>query len=419
MIVCAADTGRAGKDKTDLEPNYRLYTSLTEQAQKKTWAEIDTAALQHNYRLLCEAVHAQHPSTRILAAVKADAYGHGAPACVRALLEQGCDFFAVSCIEEALAVRNVCKEAEKSADILVLGYTQPSLAAQLAEQQIIQTLLSEDYALRLAEEAANAGVTVRVHVAVDTGMNRIGIPAHSDSEILAAIHTVARIASLPHLRVEGSFTHFARADEEPFGEGEAFSDLQAARDRRLYEALEERGTHIPFHHVCNSAAALCRPREHFDGVRFGIALYGFCPPKHIALPLRPVMKLKTVIAHLHPLLPGESVGYGGRFVADSERLLATLPIGYGDGLLRAYTGAAVTVQTANGPRTAPIVGNICMDQCMIDVTDLGAQIGDEVTLFGNDSRELSALAARASTIEYECLCLISARVTRRYINSEK
>ncbi len=409
---------RPKRRRIKTEQIYKLYSSLTELEQRKTWAEIDLDALRRNYRLLFDTVAAQGSSTRIIAVVKAEAYGHGAPECVRTLLAEGCDFFAVSCIDEAVAVRAVCDGAHKSADILILGYTQPSLASQLARFNIIQTLLSEDYAVRLEESAAAAGITVRAHVALDTGMNRIGFAAHSEDEILAGTAAIARVCTFPHLNIEGMFTHFARADEEPNGEGEARTDLQAERYRRVCHALEERGIRIPFHHACNSAAAVRRPNDYFQGVRIGILLFGARPSDQIELPLKPVMKLKTVISHLHKLLPGEAVSYGGTYTAESERLIATMPIGYADGFLRAYSGSFVTVETAEGPRVAPIVGRICMDQCMIDVTGTGARTGDTVTLFGGDPKELYAYADRAATIDYECLCLISSRVTRRYVGIE-
>ena len=397
-----------------MEPIYKLYSSLTELEQRKTWAEIDLDALRQNYRLVCQLVSGSKPAPRIMAVVKAEAYGHGAPACVRTLLDEGCDFFAVSCIDEAVAVRAVCDGEGKPADILVLGYTNPLHAAGLARFNIIQTLLSEDYAHGLEQAAGAAGVSVRVHAALDTGMNRIGFAVHSEDEISASVSALLRVSGFPHLSLEGAFTHFSRADEEPFGEGDARTEQQALRYRQVISALEERGLHLAFHHACNSAATCRYPLEHMSGVRVGVLLYGAQPSQYVDLPLRPVMKLKTVISHLHKLLPGEAVSYGGSFTADSERLIATLPIGYADGFLRAYSGAGVTVTTQCGDCTVPIVGRICMDQCMIDVTDTGASLGDVVTLFGNTPRELSDLAARAETVVYEPLCLISSRVPRIY-----
>ncbi len=398
-----------------MEHSYKLYSSLADLEQTKTWAEIDLGALRHNYRLLRDTVTASSPRTRILAVVKAEAYGHGAPECVRVLLDEGCDFFAVSCIDEAVAVRTVCDAEQKHADILILGYTQPSLAIQLSRFNIIQTLLSEDYAVRLQAAAENANVMLRTHLALDTGMNRIGFGAHGDEEIASTVSAISRVCTFSHLDVEGMFTHFSRADEPFDAGGEEATDLQALRYRTVRNLLEEHGIHLPFHHLCNSAASVRRPRDYFDGVRIGILLFGARPSPSIDLPLRPVMKLKTVISHLHRLLPGESVSYGGDYQAQSARLIATIPIGYADGFLRAYSGMSVSVRTANGDCRVPIVGRICMDQCMLDVTETGAQIGDVVTLFGSSPDDLSACAAHARTVDYECLCLISSRVPRCYV----
>ena len=397
-----------------MERAYKLYSSLPDLEQRKTWAEIDLEALRRNYRLLRDMATAENPAVRMIAVVKAEAYGHGAPACVETLLGEGCDFFAVSCIDEAVAVRQVCDNAHRETDILILGYTPPELALQLGRYEITQALLSEDYAARLEANAAAAGVTVRTHVALDTGMNRIGFPAHSGMELAATVSAIARVAGFSHLSLEGMFTHFARADEAPGGDGEALTDLQSARYRAVRSALERQGVCIPFHHVCNSAAGVRRAADRMSGVRLGILLYGARPSDCIELPLKPVMKLRTVISHLHKLLPGETVSYGGTFSAPDERLIATMPIGYADGFLRAYSGSFVTVETKNGNKPAPIVGRICMDQTMIDVTGTGAAVGDSVTLFGNDPKELYAYADRAATIDYECLCLISSRVVRIY-----
>jgi alanine racemase len=305
----------------------------------------------------------------------------------------------------------------------------------LAHFDLIQNLLSEDYARALNDAATAAGVTLRTHVAVDTGMHRIGFAAYGEEEILASADAILRIARLPHLSLEGMLTHYARADEiaplseqnretsptashAPADRAEATA-RQAARYRRLRAEIETRGVKIPFHHTCNSAASLLTPDAYFDGVRPGILLYGVSPTASDLPSLRPVMRLCTSVVHLHPLPAGECVGYGGTFCADTPRRIATLPIGYADGLLRAYSGALVTVEGKHGSFRAPIVGRICMDQCMIDVTGHEVALGDTVTLFGNHPSELSELARRASTIEYECLCLVSSRVPRIYTQSEK
>lgn len=399
-----------------MESVYRLYSSLPQTEQEKNRAEIDLDALKANYRYLLGIAREKNPDVRLIAVVKAEAYGHGAPQCVSALLDEGCDFFAVSSIDEAVAVRKMCDERQKNADILILGYTSPSLTFQLVRFDIIQTILSKEYGENLNSAAAAAGVTVRAHIAIDTGMNRIGISVQSENDLSEAVNAVLAIERLSHLRVEGMFSHFARADEG--SEGEDFSNVQSERYRELSQKLEERGIFIPFHHMCNSAATVCRPADRFDGVRVGILLYGVCPSASFDLPLRPVLKLKTVISHLHEVSPGETVGYGGIYQAESRRTIATVPIGYADGFLRGYSGCLATVETACGDRSAPIVGNICMDQCMIDVTDTGARVGDTVTFFGNRTSELAEYAKQAGSIGYECLCLISSRVPRIY-HSEK
>lgn len=397
--------------------DYRLYSSLKLINTDQKRACIDLSALAHNYAVLRAKFDGEQPP-RIIAVVKADAYGHGAPECVHRLLEAGCDFFAVSCMEEALAVRKVTVETGHPADVLILGYTAPTLAKHLFENDFIQALLSPAYAMELAEEAARASVTLRVHVAVDTGMNRIGFSAHSEEEIARAAKDISAIFGNTSLKTEGMFTHFATADEDTSA-ARARMQVQAERYVSLKNALEDRGVVIPFHHVCNSAASVTSPHLHFDGVRVGILLWGGNYAISKELPLRPVMRLEADISHIHTVLPGESVSYGGIFTADHPMKVAVLPIGYADGWTRSYGNsfgkATVTLETRIGRVKVPIIGRICMDQCMIDVTDTDAAVGDTAILFGFDRRDLAALATLAGTIDYECLCLISSRVKRTYL----
>lgn len=387
------------------------YPDFPTLSSHKTWAEIDLAALRQNYRTL-RALTCGETERRPIAVVKADAYGHGAARCVAALMDEGCDFFAVSCIEEAMAVRAVCPP--ERADVLLLGYTLPGEAALLAAHDVIQTVFSRDYAEALSAAAAAADVQVRVHVKLDTGMNRIGFltaPADLDETVAA----IAAIAADPHLELCGLFTHFARADEpDP-----APIDAQFARYNAVIARLDALGIDPGMRHVCNSAAACRYLVGRLDAVRLGIMLYGAPPERDFdticPVPLTPVMRLCTNIAHLHTLTPGEAVSYGGHFTADTPRTIATLPVGYADGFVRAFGGATVSVATAEGSREAPIVGSICMDQCMLDVTGLHVAVGDTVTLFGDCPARLRALAERAGTIDYEPLCLISGRVPRVFV----
>ena len=378
-------------------------------------AEIDLGVLGQNFQACLQKINASSPSARILAVVKADAYGHGTEPCVRALLLAGCDFFAVSCIEEALAVRSVCRDEEKEADILILGYTTPRYARELVENNLIQTLLSPWYAKELAEAIRDEKLLpLSVHVAVDTGMGRIGYPARTEKEIAQTVCDILSLKDETAFDVCGMFTHFARADEE-LATSKEKTTLQATRYRELKQTLEERGMTVPFHHVSNSAAALTRPDEIFDGVRLGLALY--TPPTYTPkrMKLQPVMHLSADVVHIQTIPAGESVGYGGRFTALNDTTIGVLPIGYADGIPRSLRGATLSLQTRDGIFPVKIIGSVCMDQCMIDLTGIPAYVGDRVSFFGHTPTALSALAEHAGTIPYELLCAISPRVPRKII----
>ena len=375
----------------------------------KVWAEINCDALKYNYKLLCDMI----PNAERICVVKADAYGHISSVCVKALLEAGSTFFAVSCIEEALAVRKICESCQNPSRILILGYTDVSQADILAGNDIIQTILSKEYASELNAAAANKNCIVKTHISIDTGMNRVGICAQSSKECASAADDISEIVTYPSLSVEGMFTHFARADEdyETVSADDSHVRKQFSRFNIIRNLLLDKGIKL-FCHACNSAAAVRFPEYALDGVRIGILLYGARPSGFVNVQVKPVMSLKTVIVHTHNLNVGETVSYGGHYSSNEERTIATLPIGYADGFLRAYSGHMVTVHTPKGNFKAPVVGNVCMDQCMIDITDIPATAGNTVTLFGNDPEDLSRLAKMAGSIEYEVLCLISARVPR-------
>lgn len=390
----------------------RIYETLPKLQTDKVWAEVSFDALRRNYRVMHGIMQKKRPHARLIAVVKADAYCHSVEIAVPAFLREGCDFFAVSSTSEAIAVRRVAEREGKHPDILIMGYSLPSEAAILAEHDLIQALISLDYAVRLSECAAFAGVTVRTHVKVDTGMNRVGFAAHSDEEIASAVQEIRIAVNLPGIAAEGIFSHFARADEEFASAEEDLSRVQYERMMAVDRGLRAIGVEIPMRHLCNGVATVRFPSEYLlEGVRIGLPLYGI-PPTDSVTGLLPAMRLKSVVAHLHRLLPGEGVGYGSTYRSDSERTLATLPIGYADGLLRGYRDAEVTVMTDMGAYRVPLVGRICMDQCMADVTGCPVREGDEVVFFGNDPMELTALARRAGTIEHEALCLIGGRVPR-------
>ena len=399
-------------------------------------AVIDTNTLVQNYKALLTPVQEVSPHTCAIAVVKADAYGHGIRPVVGALLSAGCRSFAVACLEEAVALRRLLREllageaTDRDTDILVLGYTDPENAPILAVYHVTTTLLSEEYACRLLACARRAQVTVKVHAALDTGMNRIGYPAHTDKEIAQTIAALCRLCeegapgSRGGLILDGLFTHFARADEDydtEMNTPDSLTMIQYQRYRRVLDGLVGKEITPRVCHVCNSAASIRFPHALPEGcmsaVRLGINLYGYgvdFPAAAGGIRTKPIMKLETVVTHIHTLLPGETVGYGGTYSSDTPRTLATLPVGYADGWIRAFSGASVTFHTPKGDVKAPIVGRICMDQCMVDVTGLPVSVGTSVTLFGQDFSELEALADRAHTIPYELLCLITARVPRVY-----
>lgn len=386
---------------------YRLFSSLPAFAGK-TVAEIDTDALCSNYRLLTAPLSA---ACRPIAVVKADAYGHGVPICVPALISQGCDFFAVASLEEALAVHEVCVKERARADVLILGYTAPESVEVLSEHGLIQAVLDEAHGEALATAAERLGVRLRVHVAVDTGMRRVGFCACDTAKTEQSARAIRHLCQSPALSVEGMFSHYARADEDS-PEAAAFTQTQTARFSALTEALRDAGCAIPFLHICNSAGTLKNADAHASGVRLGIALYGIPTDGCDALPLRPVMRLRTQVVHVAPLPAGEPLGYGGTFAPDTARKIATLPVGYADGWLRDYSGAHVTLFTKTGSFSCPIVGRVCMDLCMVDVTDTDAEVGDTVLLFGACAQDAARLAAHARTIPYEVLTSVSARVLR-------
>lgn len=388
---------------------YRTYSSLPLLPQHKAEARIRLSALAENYKRLTSKIK----NSRAICVVKADAYGHGAPSCIRALLGVGCDFFAVSSIEEAIAARQVINGSGMSGDIIILGYTLPSQADLLAKYNIIQAISSYGYACELDMHAQAADCRVRTHVAIDTGMNRIGLDACTPEAIDNTVSDICKMHTLSGISVEGMFTHFSDADEAmPRRRDKTLT--QFGRFKGVRDGLVSRGVDAGFCHACNSAATVEFSEMHLDGVRLGIMLYGVLPSENICFELEPVMELSTCVAHIHTLRAGDSVSYGGEYTAVSDRRIATLPIGYADGLMRVLSGAAVYFDTCRGIQSANIIGRICMDQCMLDVTGTDIAEGDRAVIFGGDTQRLSTLASLAGTIEYELLCAVSSRVPRIY-----
>ena len=378
---------------------------------QRTWAEIDLDAIRHNFQVI-EASLA--PGSRAMAVVKADAYGHGAGYVSRALQEAGASWFGVSNLDEAMQIRN----AGIVEPILILAYTPPEEAARLAAFSVSQAVLTREYAVRLSEEAVRAGVRVRVHVKIDTGMSRVGLFYQEAGRDDGIIDEVEAIVRLPGLEPEGIFTHFASADEED-EDGDAYTRRQFTLFMDAVEKLERRGIRFPLRHCCNSAGVLRYPDMHLDLVRPGIILYGLAPDGWMEgmLPLKPAMELKTVISMVKTIPAGAKVSYGRRFTADRAARIATVPIGYADGYSRSLSNRADMLV---GGRRARVVGRVCMDQCMLDVTDIpAAREGMTVTVFGRDGEALlpaEEFAALSGTIHYETICLIGKRVPRIFLS---
>ncbi len=353
---------------------------------------VDTAALIHNYRTLADhAAKATAAPPRLIAVVKANAYGHGLAIAVRAFLRAGCDFFGVATLEEALEVR---KHAP-FADILVLGYTSPRAVKALAKANITQTVFSTVYARALAAAATCAEVTVAVHAKLDVGMHRLGFPPESTEEILSAI---TQKGLLPR----GLYTHFPVADINIPDTVAALDAFLACRDR-----LKAHGLSL-FAHTAASAALLTLPESILDGVRPGLALYGI-PPVPTALPLHPALSLFSHVVQIHDLPAGTPVGYGGAFITSRPARIGTVPIGYGDGIPRAFSGQTVRVFHQKNAFFAPVAGHICMDQLMLDLTDTPVTEGDAVQIF----HDVANAAVTLGTIPYEVLSALGPRITRK------
>ena len=376
-----------------------------EQEMKKiydrTYVEIDLNAIRHNIRCEREKVG---PDVKIMAIVKANAYGHGDIEVAEALYDL-VDAFGVAIIEEALKLR----KAGVTKMILILGHTGEVWYEDLIKNDISQAVYNYEMAKALSDKAVEFGKKAKIHIKVDTGMSRIGfLPVKDNIEVIYAI------SNLPGIEIEGIFTHFARADEtstewvkEPFEKFQIFR-----------QELEKRGVEIPLSHVANSASILRLPKTYLDMVRSGITTYGLFPssemPQEVAL--QPALSWKTEVVHVKTIHAGTSVSYGGTFTATKDTIIATVPVGYADGVKRDMSGKGrVLVRGCY----APIVGRICMDQFMIDVTEIpGVVPGDEVTLIGKDgSLQISVeeVAELAHSFSYEYICSITERVPRKYI----
>lgn len=374
-----------------------------ESTLRRTWAQIDLDALAHNYEALRRRIG---PEVKFLGVVKADAYGHGAVEVSRVLQEKGADYLAVSSIDEAMELRH----AGITMPILILGHTPKEQVGKLMENRITQAVTCEAKALEYSAEAVRLGGTLTVHIKVDSGMSRLGYLCdgpHFETGVAGILHA----CTLPGLEAQGIFTHFAVSDEP--GEGDrAYTREQLALFRRVIAAVEARwGRRFTLHHCANTGAVARYPETYMDMVRPGLLLYG-CGEFAAELGLKPVMTLKTTVSTIKTYAPGTDISYGRMFTTDRVTRMGVLPYGYADGFFRCLSNRCC-LMTDDGP--APQRGRICMDMCMLDLTDAPhVQVGDEVEVFGARS-SVNDLAALAGTIPYELTCAVSRRVPRVYL----
>ena len=381
---------------------------------RRTWTKINLDALKHNYETIREYVS---PQSEIMAVVKAGAYGHGVENVVKEFTNCGCNYFAVSNLEEAMQVRS----ANDNCAILILGYTPPEYAGALALNNISQSVFNEEYASRLSKAAVDSGLQVNIHVKVDTGMGRLGFLFSDSIEHASSIETVANVCKLPGLFPEGIFTHFSSADEK--GDGEVFTRIQYDLFCTFIRELEFEGVKFALRHCCNSAATILYPEMHMDAVRPGIILYGLTPSPNLKgiLNLKPALAMETVVSMVKEVTLDSPVSYGRKYYTGNKTVkVATIPVGYADGYCRCTSN---DVQVKIGNEFAPVIGAVCMDQCMVDVTNIeNIKDGMTVTIIDSDiSSPLSvdALALKSGKINYEIICGINKRVSRVYIRGEK
>ncbi len=375
--------------------------------EERVLAYIDLDALEYNIKSIRAKTK---EGTGIIGVVKADAYGHGAIEAAEVLLANGADWLAVAVIDEAINLRNHGIDVP----ILILGFTPKNRFEDIVNYSIIQTVYSYEEAEELSKTALSLGKTAVIHIKIDTGMGRLGYRVNAESA-----DEIVDISKLPGLEVNGMFTHFSTADETDktytYGQFEKFMKMDAM--------LKERGLNIPVRHCANSASIMELDEVMLDMVRPGIILYGAYPSNEVdksKLSIKPVMSIKTHVSYVKEVEEGDSISYGRTYKAPCKRTIATIPVGYADGFIRAYAkGGRVLI---NG-KFAPIVGRICMDQFIVDVTDIeNVNMNDEVVLLGRQGEnEITAddIASVMNTINYEVFCTLSKRVPRQYIKDGK
>lgn len=372
----------------------------------RTEAKIDLDAVLYNYNNTRAKLS---NGTKLLGVIKADAYGHGAVELAK-ILDDKCDFFGVACIEEAVEL----KKASIKTPLLILGYVSPCEYELVVKYDIRIPVFSYDVALALSNEAIKQNKTVAFHFCIDTGMSRIGMQVNDESADLCK-----KITSLPNIKAEGLFSHFATADEIDLSKAIAQRDCF----KKFVALLEDRGINIPIKHI-NNSAGIMNFDEEFDMCRMGIVLYGLYPSHEVdesLLSIKPVMTWTARISHIKLLEAGREISYGGTYKTTETRKIATIPVGYADGYPRILSNKGCAL--VNGQR-APIVGRVCMDQFMVDITDITGDVNieDEVVLVGkqgNETLSMEEVSENAYSFNYELPCNVARRVPRVYYQNGK
>ena len=369
---------------------------------RPAWAEIDLDIIANNMRNIKKLAG----DKEVIAVVKANCYGHGVIDIIPTLLENGVSRFAVAMISEALEIR----DNKITAPVMILGFTPLYLGEELINNNIEQTVYDLDYAKELSKIALTLNKKAKIHIAIDTGMGRIGFLPNEKS-----IDNITEICSLEGIEVIGIFTHFSTSDEKD----KEYSHEQFTKMLSVMDTLKKRGIDIPLKHVANSGAIIDLPDTYLDAVRAGIILYGYYPSDEIDknnLALKPALTLKATITNVKTLEKDMYVSYGRTFKTSNETIVATIPVGYADGYLRKLAENGKVIIKGE---FAPIIGRICMDQFMIDVTNIpDVKIGDEVILLGEKNGlkyNADDMAKKLDTINYEVTCMLKSRLPRVYI----
>jgi len=375
---------------------------MFKEAKRPVWAEINLSNLDYNIKQIKQKVG----SKEIIGVVKADGYGHGSLAVSQVLLENGVKALAIATLQEAIKLR----EGGITCPIIMLGLTPDMYADTLFEYDITPVIASLDNAKAISDNAVLAKKEIEAFVAIDTGMGRIGFLPNDEN-----VNEIIKMDKLPNLKIKGMFSHFATADEKD----KTYANDQLNNYVTFYKKLQDAGVDINYRTLANSAAIMEIPAAHFDAVRPGIILYGCYPSCEVdknQLSIKPVMSIKAIIVYLKKVGPNFSVSYGRKFTTGRESLIATLALGYADGYPRYLSGKGRVI--VNGVY-APVVGNICMDQCMIDVTDVpNVKLGDEVVLMGGKGDLtflVDEIGEKTGTINYEIVCAFGQRLPKIYI----